>query len=177
MRDFHHGLLGADIVIVQHTHCIGAHERFGDRDIFYGQGNFIFDYPLNEPSWRKGFLIDLDIRENRLYHLQLIPFQQAPGPRLISVLAGSEKQHMLDQVAHYSAVLGSGEQYDREWMRYCDTRRAYYEGLLRGHGAIRRKLGRFFSIEGRFPPKSRMQIYRSLQCLSRLEELKTLYSL
>ena len=34
---------GADLVICQHSHCIGCEEVYGNARIVYGQGNFIFD--------------------------------------------------------------------------------------------------------------------------------------
>lgn len=36
---------GADLVICQHSHCIGAFEHYKNSDIFYGQGNFVFGEP------------------------------------------------------------------------------------------------------------------------------------
>ena len=34
---------GADLVVTQHTHCIGCREDYLSGVIIYGQGNFIFD--------------------------------------------------------------------------------------------------------------------------------------
>lgn len=34
---------GADLVICQHSHCIGCEEKYGGATIVYGQGNFLFD--------------------------------------------------------------------------------------------------------------------------------------
>ena len=34
---------GADLVLCQHSHCIGSYERYNYGDIIYGQGNFIFN--------------------------------------------------------------------------------------------------------------------------------------
>lgn len=34
---------GADIVIAQHTHCLGCVENYLDSTLVYGQGNFLFD--------------------------------------------------------------------------------------------------------------------------------------
>lgn len=34
---------GADVVIAQHTHCIGSFELYNNSLLLYGQGNFIFD--------------------------------------------------------------------------------------------------------------------------------------
>ena len=34
---------GANLIVCQHSHCIGCYEEFNDSTIVYGQGNFIFD--------------------------------------------------------------------------------------------------------------------------------------
>lgn len=35
--------VGADVVIAQHTHCIGCKEEYNGSMLLYGQGNFLFD--------------------------------------------------------------------------------------------------------------------------------------
>ena len=39
---------GADLVLCQHSHCIGCHETYLNGTIVYGQGNFLFDRSDNE---------------------------------------------------------------------------------------------------------------------------------
>lgn len=51
---------GANLVICQHSHCIGCEEYWKDGHIIYGQGNFLFDANSNE-YWDTGLLIDLEI--------------------------------------------------------------------------------------------------------------------
>lgn len=50
---------GADIVIAQHTHCIGCEEKYKNATLVYGQGNFIFSY-RDCDEWRTSLLIQLD---------------------------------------------------------------------------------------------------------------------
>lgn len=50
---------GADLVICQHSHCIGCQEQYGNGTIIYGQGNFIFDLRSND-YWNSGMLVKLD---------------------------------------------------------------------------------------------------------------------
>lgn len=59
---------GADIVICQHTHCIGCEERYHSGKIIYGQGNFIFDLRSNE-YWNSGMLVEIDDELNVKYIL------------------------------------------------------------------------------------------------------------
>ena len=50
---------GADLVVCQHSHCIGCEEKYRSGTIVYGQGNFLFDNSQNE-CWQTGLLIKLD---------------------------------------------------------------------------------------------------------------------
>ena len=59
---------GANLVICQHSHCIGCEEKFKNGTIVYGQGNFLFDYQNNE-YWNTSILIKVD----ELFNVSYIP--------------------------------------------------------------------------------------------------------
>lgn len=50
---------GANLVICQHSHCIGCEEDYEEGKIIYGQGNFIFD-GVNNEYWQTSFLVEID---------------------------------------------------------------------------------------------------------------------
>ena len=50
---------GADLVVCQHSHCIGCDEKYLGGTIVYGQGNFIFD-SLNNPMSDTSLLIKIN---------------------------------------------------------------------------------------------------------------------
>ena len=50
---------GADLVICQHSHCIGCEEKFLHGTIVYGQGNFLFDHSKSE-YWKTGLLVQIN---------------------------------------------------------------------------------------------------------------------
>lgn len=61
---------GADIVLCQHTHCIGCEEDYAGKKIVYGQGNFLFDHSEKE-EWQTSLLVECDVTENSVavrYH-------------------------------------------------------------------------------------------------------------
>lgn len=51
---------GADLVVCQHSHCIGCEEKWLEGTIVYGQGNFLFDDGDNE-YWNTSLLIELNV--------------------------------------------------------------------------------------------------------------------
>lgn len=56
---------GADLIVCQHSHCIGSYEEYKGGTIIYGQGNFIFDRVDNE-YWNTSLLIKVEINGEKI---------------------------------------------------------------------------------------------------------------
>ena len=66
---------GADLVVCQHTHCIGSEEDYKGAKIVYGQGNFIF-CKYAEPGdefWASGMLVEVNIEGDKVSY-DYIPY-------------------------------------------------------------------------------------------------------
>src|SRR5699024_431430 len=61
---------GADLVICQHSHCVGSFEEYDKGTIVYGQGNFIFNEHNNE-FWNTGLLVKVD----DIFNIEYIPIK------------------------------------------------------------------------------------------------------
>lgn len=55
---------GADMVLSQHTHCVGSEEYYNGAYLLYGQGNFLFRSFNNEYT-DTGIIIELVLSENK----------------------------------------------------------------------------------------------------------------
>ncbi len=53
-------LNGADVVLTQHSHCIGCYEEYEGGHILYGQGNFHFLKNVSQPGWYTSLLVGID---------------------------------------------------------------------------------------------------------------------
>lgn len=67
---------GADLIICQHTHCIGCEEKYNNSTIVYGQGNFIFD-AVDDEFWKSALLVELDI--DKELKINYIPLEKENG--------------------------------------------------------------------------------------------------
>lgn len=56
---------GADLIICQHSHCIGAFEQYEGSMVVYGQGNFLFDYEEDEFT-STSLLIDVEFTDTEM---------------------------------------------------------------------------------------------------------------
>ena len=64
---------GADLVICQHSHCIGCYEKYRGSIIVFGQGNFIFDRYEND-YWQTSLLIKVSVDGG--FNVEYIPVRK-----------------------------------------------------------------------------------------------------
>ena len=50
---------GADLVLCQHSHCIGCRENYRGGEIVYGEGNFNFVKYVDSPQWKCGLIAEV----------------------------------------------------------------------------------------------------------------------
>lgn len=62
---------GANLVVTQHSHCIGCKEDYNSGQIIYGQGNFLFDLQDSE-YWKTSILISIDTDKNEIDYIPLV---------------------------------------------------------------------------------------------------------
>ncbi|WP_079474815.1 CapA family protein [Marinococcus halophilus] len=104
---------GADIIICQHSHCIGSYEDYEDSKIIYGQGNFLFDKYDNE-FWNTGLLIKLNIEDG--INVEYIPFtKESSGIRLAT---GNARENILSGFEKRSANILKEGFIEEEYQRY-----------------------------------------------------------
>lgn len=66
---------GADIVLCQHTHCVGTEEDYKGGKIVFGQGNFIFAKQIVKvDTWLTGVLVAIDFSDNGV-NVSYIPYE------------------------------------------------------------------------------------------------------
>ncbi|MEA4936922.1 MAG: CapA family protein [Paludibacter sp.] len=61
---------GADLVVCQHSHCIGCYEEYSGASIIYGQGNFIFD-DTESDFLKTSLILEINLLNN--YSINYIP--------------------------------------------------------------------------------------------------------
>lgn len=67
---------GADVVVCQHSHCVGCEEKYLGGVIVYGQGNFIFD-TQDYIEWQTGLLTVIDLDKDGKFGVSYIPIDKA----------------------------------------------------------------------------------------------------
>jgi hypothetical protein len=85
---------GADLVVCQHSHCIGVHERYLDGDIVYGQGNFVFD--TKNPLSVESLLISYQVDDDSTSSIDFLPIRRhLDGSGTVSLAQGADAESIL----------------------------------------------------------------------------------
>lgn len=78
---------GADAIICHHAHCYSGYEIYKNTPIFYGLGNFVFDWPnVKKTQWNEGYAVELELKD-KIIGFKTIPYIQGTdqaGVRLMN---------------------------------------------------------------------------------------------
>lgn len=163
---------GADLVLCQHSHCIGTAETINSATIIYGQGNSAFGYRAGNDNWNEGFLIGIDI-ENKQINLYLMHATQAG----IVLASEEENDKRVAKMKDDSLKLDDASFIKSEWDKYCAGQEALDLALLYGKNRIYNKLNRIlhnFLINIFYKGKKQMITMNLIRCEAHHEVVTTI---
>lgn len=160
---------GADVVITQHTHCIGCKEEYSNGTIIYGQGDFLFD-SSNEEKRKTGLLIEITF-DKRTFKINYIPI---------------EKQENLFKISDNSEILNSffsrsEEIKDRtvllkKYNEFCNKKINSYLQAISGNKLIYKLVNKFYRnkyfLNNYYDEKSLLKILNYINCEAHREIIK-----
>ena len=116
---------GADLVLCQHSHCVGTLEKYLDSHILYGQGNSIFGYRKNNKMWNEGLVVSIDV--DRSFKIELIAIQTIEGG-----LIKLDDTDILTALNERSIHVDDEDFIQKHWTDFCDRQEKDYLPLLWG---------------------------------------------
>ena len=124
---------GADVVLCQHSHCIGCYEQYEGGHILYGQGNFHFvKLPLIGPAyygmWNNSLAVTYDTESGAI---EFTPVEC--GENNIHLATPAHAKEVLDAFAARSARLADGT-WREGWHTFCENNRKNYMAVIRAAG-------------------------------------------
>ena len=129
---------GAEVVVCQHSHCVGAYENYENGHIVYGQGNLLFDYS-NDPMWQDGMLVEI-LLEDKNKHIGFIPIVKKGF--MIDVAGVVDKEIIINEFEERSKNISSKDFVRKEWHTFCESKKYTYLYTFLGFGYLLRKLDR-----------------------------------
>jgi poly-gamma-glutamate synthesis protein (capsule biosynthesis protein) len=118
---------GADVVLCQHSHCIGCYEEYRGCHILYGQGNFHFESDCEEgEGWGSCLAVDYDTESGNIEFTPIV----SNGKGGIRLADNKEKQDILCSFAERNKALENGE-WKRGWQEFCESVKERYVKAVR----------------------------------------------
>lgn len=129
--------MGANAVIVQHTHCIGSYDYYKNGHIVYGQGNLVFDLKNKHDMFYEGMLVKLYIKKESS-RIEFIPFFQTK--KYTSVIKMDN-----DEIALFNKVFNERNELTQDdnflinnWRDFClKNKHEYFSNILCHNKIIR----------------------------------------
>lgn len=107
---------GADLVMCQHTHCLGAYESFMGAHIIYGTGNFNFVNPnMKAECWHDCTAVKYDTKANTV---EIVPVHELPDGSGITLAKGEKLDMMRAELKAYENSLKDGT-WEAGWHQFC----------------------------------------------------------
>nr|WP_292162493.1 CapA family protein [Butyrivibrio sp.] len=150
---------GADIVLCQHSHCIGCMEEYQNGQILYGQGNFLFCYSQDEIS-QAGLVAQINLDS---FEVNYIPVKQ--DYNRIRMMEGAEADKIIKEFKSRSEEIKQDGFIYSNYRDLASNYLAYYEDQSLGKfSKILRKLHLSKIIGKFFNTNDRLSILNDLRC-------------
>ena len=157
---------GANLVVAQHTHCIGCYENYKDSCLVYGQGNFLFD---NSESlfWKNALLVCIEFNMGKR-EIKFIPIEK--DNNCVKQSIGDVAQKELSEFYERSKQILEKGFIENEYQRYARSMAKEY--FVRLHGKQSRslivkvlnKITNYRYIQNQYPEWSKAIVRNVLEC-------------
>lgn len=131
---------GADVVLCQHSHCIGTHEAYGKGEILYGQGNSLFGYRKGNDGWNHGLLVKLVVSPSEVKVRYEVLETSLDGQ--VGLAPTTVAEEILSRLETESAKISDESFLTTEWRTFCEQQKASYLSMLFGFGTNVNRLNR-----------------------------------
>lgn len=168
---------GASAVINHHQHCFSGYEIYKGVPIFYGLGNFCFDWNQKElTNWHKGYMVKLSFEEQKCNY-ELLPYTQCFNRPSVALLKdAAEISVFQEKMQRLNTIISDGEQLRRMNEQFMEKSCKRYVSMLEPYSS---KIARFLFSRRLLPSfikgGKKKQIQDIVMCESHRERL--LYAL
>lgn len=132
---------GADAIICHHAHCFSGYEIYNEKPIFYGLGNFVFDWKdIRNNIWNYGYAVRLFLNSSKLIDFEIIPYEQGNDLPGVVKLKGEKLNTFHERLDEVNKIIANDEFLEKEFlklsisrnMEYLSTFQPYSNRILNG---------------------------------------------
>jgi poly-gamma-glutamate capsule biosynthesis protein CapA/YwtB (metallophosphatase superfamily) len=121
--------VGADAVISHHTHAYSGYEIYNSKPIFYGLGNFIYDWPGKiNIRWNRGYVVRLLLSDR--VNFEIIPLKQNNENPGLFHLDAKETEEFSEEMKRLNLIIADDNQLESEFQKYCNSVFPMYDAYI-----------------------------------------------
>lgn len=129
---------GADVILCQHSHCIGCYELYQNTHILYGQGNFHFVKPTDAYGWHTALAVKYD---SLTHKIEFIAHENTDyGVKL------SDNPEIMAGFNARSRSLLDGS-WKNGWHEFCLSKEESYKNAIHNASEKPKKFGHYLDCE------------------------------
>ena len=152
---------GANLVIAQHTHCVGCYEKYQGSTLVYGQGNFLFE-KRNDEFWDSSLLIKVNATRSD-FSVEYIPISK-----------NTDEKQVLDDFEKRSLQIQENDFVEKEYEKFAKKMQGFYLDSLLANYYFYRVFSKFFGInisKWLYTKKRLLRLQNLIQCEAHRELL------
>ena len=157
---------GAQAVICQHTHCMGACEEPAGGFISYGQGNLIFPSARHwRPGWDEGYALRFVLHGEGRFEVERIYYRMVDGGIRTRRMVGGEEETARQKVETFSVQVLDETLVAESWRRFCLAQCDEYFAMWGGLGRWLRALNRRMPfMRAWYTPRRAANLLNCMRC-------------
>lgn len=162
---------GADLIVCQHSHCIGSFEKYKNSTIVYGQGNFLFD-KSNSEFWKTSILVSVKFLDNPVVEFIAL----CKDEHRVRLANENERETILNNLYTRSENILKDGFIEEEYRRFALKNRSYYLAAFAGFGRLGRKLNALLNnkiLDTMYSNSNLLTIESCIQCEDHRELMMT----
>lgn len=164
---------GADLVICQHSHCVGCEEAYLSGRIIYGQGNFLLDLE-DTVFWKTGIATSIHFDKQEGFRLEHLPLVKKGNT--VRLASGNERSAILEGFTNRSKQIEQPGFIEQEYTTYAKQHMRDYQLRLLGFtffSKLMNKLSVSSYFKRRYNRAAKLAIANMVDCEAHREFLST----
>jgi poly-gamma-glutamate synthesis protein (capsule biosynthesis protein) len=117
---------GADAVVNHHQHCYSGYEVYHGKPIFYGLGNFLFDWEGKRNGlWNEGYMVSLDFVKGQMINFRLFPYTQCNDEPGVKLMQGNAFDVFGKRIQEINEIIADNRRLKNSWESWIKNNSKY----------------------------------------------------
>jgi len=165
---------GADAVVNHHQHCYSGYEVYKGKPIFYGLGNFLFDWEGRRNGlWNEGYMVAISFDKERKTSYRLYPYKQCNDEPIVEIMQGEDMKLFEKKICVLNDIIADDHRLKDAWESWIKAHSSY---TLMDYQPYFSRLAKSLYVKGFLPSfitkKKKYSIIDHIECESHLDKLR-----